>query len=290
MQTKRNILIGRIVSTICLTLIGIIWIIPLIWAFGASFKVDLLTDTDSFIPSSGNWYTGWYEQLLTFDSRAQYPVLRWALNSIIVSSVHTLLYLLIVSFAAYALVFMNWKFKNAIFMVILSSMMFPSIVTLIPVYQMLNSIGIAGNRTILYWVGLIFPGLGGVFGLFLIRSFFLGIPKELIEACKVDGCNNFQIFFKVILPVGKSAIFVAAIFAFLGNWNDYLLPFLLSQGATQTMGREWLTLPIGLAVLSGKTGDSAPLAGAVISAIPVMAVYLFTQKYIINGVSRSGIK
>lgn len=289
MGTKRSILIGRIVSTICLLILGVIWILPLIWALGASFKPDTITDINQIFPSFDNWTFEWYQLLFSFDG--EYPVLRWILNSFIVGCIHTILYLIIVSFAAYALVFLDWKFKNAIFTVVVSSMMFPGIITLVPLYNLFNSLGIAGNPTWVYLIGCILPGLGGVFGLFLIRQFFLGLPKELVEACKVDGCNNFQIFFRVILPIGKNAIFVAAIFAFLGNWNDYLWPQLIASGGVDVLGREWLTLPVGLSVLvSGRTGDTSPLAGAVISAIPVMIVYLFAQKYIINGVSRSGIK
>lgn len=289
MGTKRSILIGRIVSTICLLILGVIWILPLIWALGASFKPDTITDINQIFPSPDNWTFEWYQLLFSFDG--EYPVLRWILNSFVVGCIHTALYLIIVSFAAYALVFLDWKFKNAIFTVVVSSMMFPGIITLVPLYNLFNSLGIAGNPTWVYLIGCILPGLGGVFGLFLIRQFFLGLPKELVEACKVDGCNNFQIFFRVILPIGKNAIFVAAIFAFLGNWNDYLWPQLIASGGVDVLGREWLTLPVGLSVLvSGRTGDTSPLAGAVISAIPVMIVYLFAQKYIINGVSRSGIK
>lgn len=289
MGTKRSILIGRIVSTICLLILGAIWIMPLLWALGASFKPDTITDINQIFPSFDNWTFEWYQLLFSFDG--EYPVLRWILNSFIVGCIHTVLYLIIVSFAAYALVFLDWKFKNAIFTVVVSSMMFPGIITLVPLYNLFNSLGIAGNPTWVYLIGCILPGLGGVFGLFLIRQFFLGLPKELVEACKVDGCNNFQIFFRVILPIGKNAIFVAAIFAFLGNWNDYLWPQLIASGGVDVLGREWLTLPVGLSVLvSGRTGDTSPLAGAVISAIPVMIVYLFAQKYIINGVSRSGIK
>ena len=289
MGTKRSILIGRIVSTICLLILGAIWIMPLLWALGASFKPDTITDINQIFPSFDNWTFEWYQLLFSFDG--EYPVLRWILNSFIVGCIHTVLYLIIVSFAAYALVFLDWKFKNAIFTVVVSGMMFPGIITLVPLYNLFNSLGIAGNPTWVYLIGCILPGLGGVFGLFLIRQFFLGLPKELVEACKVDGCNNFQIFFRVILPIGKNAIFVAAIFAFLGNWNDYLWPQLIASGGVDVLGREWLTLPVGLSVLvSGRTGDTSPLAGAVISAIPVMIVYLFAQKYIINGVSRSGIK
>lgn len=289
MGTRRSILIGRIVSTICLLILGAIWIMPLIWALGASFKPDTITDINQIFPSPENWTFEWYQLLFSFDG--DYPVLRWILNSFVVGCIHTVLYLIIVSFAAYALVFLDWKFKNAIFTVVVSSMMFPGIITLVPLYNLFNSLGIAGNPTWVYLIGCILPGLGGVFGLFLIRQFFLGLPKELVEACKVDGCNNFQIFFRVILPIGKNAIFVAAIFAFLGNWNDYLWPQLIASGGVDVLGREWLTLPVGLSVLvSGRTGDTSPLAGAVISAIPVMIVYLFAQKYIINGVSRSGIK
>jgi len=287
MATKRSILVGKIVSTICLALLAAIWIIPIIWALGASFKPDLYTDTESLFPTAGNFTWEHYEYLITGE---EFPVLRWILNSFIVATISTVLYLIVVAFAAYALVFIDFKFKNLIFNIILASMMVPGIVTFIPMYNLMDSLGWAGAADATYFFSLIFPGLGGVFGLFLIRSFFLNIPKELIESCKVDGSNNFQIFFRVILPIGKSAIFVAAIFAFLGNWNDFMWPQQMSIGV-QMFQPELLTLPVGLAKLSGaKTGDVSPLAGAVISAIPVMIVYCFSQKYIIDGVSRSGIK
>lgn len=287
MATKRSILTGKIVSTICLALLAAIWIIPIIWALGASFKPDLYTDSDSLFPAAQNFTWQNYIYLI---SGSEYPVLRWILNSFIVAIVSTVLYLIVVAFAAYALVFVDFRFKNLIFNLILASMMIPGIVTFIPMYNLMDSFGWAGATDWTYFFSLIFPGLGGVFGLFLIRSFFLNIPKELVESCKVDGSNNFQIFFRVILPIGKSAIFVAAIFAFLGNWNDFMWPQQMSIGV-QMFQPELLTLPVGLAKLSGaKTGDVSPLAGAVLSAIPVMIVYVFSQKYIIDGVSRSGIK
>lgn len=287
MATKRSILTGRIVSTVCLVLLAAIWIIPIIWALGASFKPDLYTDADLLFPKAENFTWANYEYLLT---NSEYPVLRWILNSFIVASISTVLYLIVVSFAAYALVFIDFRFKNLIFNLILASMMIPGIVTFVPMYNLMEAFGWAGAADATYFLSLIFPGLGGVFGLFLIRSFFLNIPKELIESCKVDGSNNFQIFFRVILPIGKSAIFVAAIFAFLGNWNDFMWPQQMSIGV-QLFQPELLTLPVGLAKLSGaKTGDVSPLAGAVLSAIPVMLVYVFSQRYIIDGVSRSGIK
>lgn len=287
MGTKRSVLIGRIVSTICLLILAAIWIIPIIWALGASVKPDLYTDTDLLFPQPKNFTWANYQWLLT---NSQYPVMRWILNSFIVASVATLLYLIVVSFAAYALVFLDFKFKNLIFNIILASMMVPGIVTFIPMFNLMEAFGWSSSADWTYFCALIFPGLGGVFGLFLIRSFFLNIPKELIESCKVDGSNNFQIFFRVILPIGKSALFVAAIFAFLGNWNDFMWPQQVSL-VVQSVSPELMTLPVGLAKLSGsKTGDVSPLAGAVLSAIPVMIVYCFAQKFIIDGVSRSGIK
>lgn len=288
MGTKRSILIGKIVSTACLLVLAAIWIIPILWAFGASFKPDAFTDTNSLFPSIENFTWSNYEKLFTNPNS---PVLNWTLNSFLVAIISTALYLIVVTFAAYALVFIDFRFKNLIFNLILSSMMIPGIVTFLPVFDLLTKLGWAGAADWTYLFCMIFPGLGGVFGLFLIRSFFLNIPKELVESCKVDGSNNFQIFFRVILPIGKSAIFVAAIFAFLGSWNDYMMP---QQAATvvKLVDPSLLTLPVGLSVLSGNTtGDAfVPLAAAVVSAIPVMLVYIFAQKYIIDGVSRSGIK
>lgn len=124
--------------------------------------------------------------------------------------------------------------------------------------------------------------------MFLLRQFFLGIPKELVEAAKIDGLGNFGIFTRIVLPLSKSALLVAGLFSFMGSWNDYLWPQIVLMSADTAH----LTLPVGLSKISGTYNYDYGLtmAAAIISIIPVIIVYAFTQDKIIEGVSRTGIK
>jgi multiple sugar transport system permease protein len=161
--------------------------------------------------------------------------------------------------------------------------MIPTVINLVPLITMTIDFGWFGS-----WLSLIIPGLGGVFGLFLLRQFFLGIPYELIESAKIDGLNNFGIFLKIVLPLSKSALLVAALFAFMGNWNDYLWPLIQFSGVDANM---W-TLPVGLSKIAGTYNYDYGLtmAAAILAIVPVVIVYAILQDKIIEGVARTGIK
>jgi len=161
--------------------------------------------------------------------------------------------------------------------------MIPSVINLVPLITMM--IDLSWFNT---WIALIIPGLGGVFGLFLLRQFFLGIPYELVESAKIDGLSNIGIFFKIVLPLSKSALLVAALFAFMGNWNDYLWPLIILSGTEASV---W-TLPIGLSKIAGTYNYDYGLtmAAAILAIVPVVIVYAVLQDKIIEGVARTGIK
>ena len=206
------------------------------------------------------------------------------LNSFIVATASTVLYLVIVGLSAYAFVFMKFRFRNVLFMFMLFTMVIPGVATLTP--QLQNVANLKLSKTL--WA-LILPGLGGVGGLYLIRQFFLGIPKDLIESAHMDGASDFRIFRKVVLPVGKSVFFVQGLFCFMGSWNDLMWPQIILGTANMKL---W-TLQVGVAYLSGsKTANSIGLnlASAMFSAIPIILLYIFTQNQIIEGVASSGVK
>lgn len=283
MISKRRKNIAKGIAFICLFILAVIWMIPLIWGLGTSLKTnaDIANNTVGLIPSPGEWTFSRYINLFT---SKEYPVLRWLLNSFIVSGSHTLIYLIIISMAAYAFVFFRFKWRNQIFFVILATMMIPGIINIVPLYTMIVDFGWTHSL-----IALIVPSLGGVFGLFIVRSFFLGIPKDLIESSRIDGASNLQIFFRVVLPLGKSALMVAALFAFMGTWNDFLWPQVVMMGEPDR--NKW-TLPVGLNYMNGAINYDYGLvmAAAILSSVPVMIVYAFTQNKIIEGVSRTGIK
>lgn len=259
----------------------IIWLIPLVVGILGSF-----TSQDAFtyhpgqlIPSDG----------FTLDNykaffNGEQPVWRWMLNSFIVASANTLLYLLFAGLSAYALVFMKFRFRNVLFTFMLFTMVIPGVATLIPQIANVSRMGI--SRSLL---ALILPGLGGVGGLYLIRQFFLCIPKDLIESARMDGASDFRIFRRVVLPVGKSVFFVQGLFCFMGSWNDLLWPQIILGTNDPSL---W-TLQVGIAAqFSSKTANvmGLNLASAMFSAIPIILLYVFTQNQIIEGVASSGVK
>lgn len=268
------------ISFIILLIISIVFMTPLIWAIATSFKSvdDITYHITSLIP-----YNPTIENYTKLFNDEAMPIFKWLGNSAFVAITHTVLYLIFASMAGYAFGVLQWKLRDKIFWVLLLTMMIPNIINIIPLFTMIVD---------LQWfqklISLIVPGLGGVFGLFIIRSFFLGIPKELIEAGEMDGLNKFHIFIHIVLPLGKSAIMVAGLFAFLGSWNDYLWPTLALAGTEV----EQYTLPVGLSLLQGNNNYliGLTMAAAVTSIIPVVIVYCFTQDKIIEGVSRTGIK
>ncbi|MEG2342262.1 MAG: carbohydrate ABC transporter permease [Bacilli bacterium] len=284
MNNKTKKIISKTCAFVILALLAFIWLIPLLWAFGTSFKADVTLNPTSLFPAFGEWTGFRYVELLTNEN---IPMVRWFINSIVASSLHTVIYLLFIAMAAYAFVFIDFKMRSTIFFFLLASMMIPSIINLIPNYVMQGKFGWFENSYLIY-LSLIIPGLGGVFGLFLVRGFFLGIPKELIEASKVDGANDLQIFIRIILPIGKSALMVAAIFAFMGVWNDFMWPSLIFAG----IDKEFYTLAYGLTTVTGGQGadKGLPITASIMSAIPVIIVYLFAQNKIIDGVSHTGMK
>jgi multiple sugar transport system permease protein len=205
------------------------------------------------------------------------------LNSFIIASAYTILYLIVASFAAYAFSLFHFKFRDQLFWLVLATTMIPTVINLVPLITMMIDLQWFGT-----WWALIIPGLGGVFGMFLLRQFFLGVPKEIIEAATIDGLSKFGIFLRIVLPLSKSAILVAGLFAFMGNWNDYLWPLIVLTGSDVNA---W-TLPIGLSKIAGTYNYDYGLtmAAAILAIIPVVIVYALLQDRIIEGVSRTGIK
>jgi multiple sugar transport system permease protein len=268
------------ISFIILLIVCALWLVPLVWGFATSLKMpnDISLNPTRLIPEKITFMH--YEKLF---SRPDTPVMRWMLNSFIIATSHTLLYLIVASAAAYAFSILKFKFRDQIFWLVLGTTMIPTVINLVPLITMMIDFGWFGT-----WLALIIPGLGGVFGLFLLRQFFLGIPHELIESARIDGLGNFGIFMRIVLPLSKSAFMVTALFSFMGNWNDYLWPLIIFSGTDANL---W-TLPVGLSKISGTYNYDYGLtmAAALLAIIPVIVVYALLQDKIIEGVARTGIK
>jgi len=272
--------IRKRVSFSVLLVVCFLWIIPLVWGLSTSLKTDqdIANNPISLFPRE--FTISSYQELFT---KVDTPVMRWMLNSFLIASMHTVLYLIFASLAAYAFSVLKWKHKERLFWLVLSTTMIPAVINLVPLITMMIDFGWFGS-----WASLVIPGLGGVFGMFLLRQFFLGIPSELIDSGKIDGLGSFGIFTRIVLPLAKSAFLVTGLFAFLGSWNDYLWPLIVMSGEDVSLQ----TLPVGLSKIASTYNYDYGLsmAAAILSIIPVVIVYAFTQDKIIEGVSRTGIK
>ena len=279
-KTKLNIGERRrkVVAFILLTIISILCILPLLWAFGTSFKKNALTDVMSIIPKEFSFNN--YIQLF---SNEDAPVFRWMLNSVVISGVHTLLYIVIAALAGFAFGVAEWKGRNVVFGLLLATAMVPNVINLVPLYKLITSMELNGNP-----LALILPGLGGVLYMMLIRQYFMSVPKELVEAAQLEGAGMFRIFLQIEVPLCKSAFMVAAMMTFIGSWNDYLWPSIAMAGVST----ENLTLPLGIAKLLGDNNIQygMTMAGAVGSMLPTLIVYLFLQNKVIESVANSGSK
>lgn len=284
----------KIIAFVILLAVSVLFLLPLVYGVFGSVRTynDLSGHPESLFPTSVSAFTwdGYRElfsktQYVSTNANEYFPIWNWLLNSLIVAIGGTLVYLLIASFAAYAFVFLDFKYSNKIFYFLIGTMVIPGIVSTAPQLINMNMLGM--YKSIL---GLMAPSLGGVYGVFLIRQFFVGIPKDLIENASMDGASNLKIFFKVVLPLGKSALFVQGLFGFMGAWNDVQWAQLIIGGAPRTT---W-TLAYGLKVISdnAESAESMTLAfaSAVIAMIPIFIVYMVAQSKIIEGVANTGIK
>ena len=291
---KRGKKVSKILAFVILLLVSVIFLLPLLWGLFGSFRShdDFYLHPESFFPSNISAFTfdGYAElfsktEYVSSEANEYYPIWNWLFNSVIVAFGGTVIYLIIASLAAYAFVFLDFKYANKIFYFLICTMTIPGIISTTPQLINMNLLGV--YKTLL---GLIIPSFGGVYGVFLIKQFFTGIPKDLIENARIDGASNLKIFLKVVLPLGKSAIFVEGLFGFMGAWNDVQWAQLIIGNAPRTT---W-TLAYGLKVISDQCESyeaiTLSLASAIIAMIPIFIVYLVAQSKIIEGVANTGIK
>ncbi len=263
---------------IVLILVALIILIPLFWLLSTSLKPknELFTNAIQWIPT-----TPTLDNYTRLFANQQTPVGRWFLNSLAIASTTTLLVLAVDSLAAYAYARMQFPGRNILFGIMLLTLFLPGFMFIIPNFLTVNFLGLINN-----WGAVILPGLAGVFGVFFLRQFFEGIPRELEEAAEIDGANRFQVFYQIVLPLSRPALATLGIITFLASWNDFLWPLLVLKD------RQIQTLPPGLSTLqSAYTSDyGLIMAGAVVVAIPVLILYTLLQRYIVQSVASTGLK
>lgn len=249
---------------------------PFIWMLLTSLKpeTEIVRFPPALFPSKvtlHSYIDVWY----------RIPFLLFFKNSVIFSCGVTLISLLFDSMAAYAFARLSFNGRNQLFVLVLAALMIPVQVTMIPLFIMLNDWGWINT-----FYGLIVPRATNAFGIFMLRQFFIGLPKELDEAARIDGCSEFRLYWQMILPLAKPAIASLAVFHLMYNWNDLMWPLIM------TSSQEMRTLPAGLALFMGQHVVEYGIltAGAAITTAPLVIAFLSAQKYFIQGVAFTGLK
>ncbi|MCI0713133.1 MAG: carbohydrate ABC transporter permease [Chloroflexi bacterium] len=268
----------KALSYLCLMLIGMTMIVPFTWMISTSFKPKPETRRANFFPQEAT--TENYAYVMT---ETELP--RWYLNSIIVAVMSTVSVAFFDTLAGY--VFAKYQFpgKKIIFIMFLSSLMVPTEMLVIPWFIMSVHPPIGPTWVDTYW-GIAFPGLITATGVFLMRQFMQGVPDELLDAGRIDGVSEFGLFWRIAVPLSLPAIGALCIFNFLGNWNAFIWPLIA------TSAKEMMTLPVGLQFFSSENGSDWHLimTGASLSVIPLLIIVIIFQRYIIEGITLTGLK
>jgi multiple sugar transport system permease protein len=273
-MNRKAIRPGRIVTWTLLLIGGLIMITPLFYMFSTSLKSSAQVYDLRLIPAAPTLDN--YVAALA-DGR----FMRWMLNSAIIAFTVTLSNIFFDSLVGYTLAKFQFRGRYFIFLAILSTLMIPTEMLVIPWYLMSSKLGWLDS----YW-GIMFPGMMTAFGTFLMKQFFEGVPDDFLEAARVDGLNEFTIWWKVAMPLVTPAISALAIFTFLGNWTAFFWPLIV------TTSRELYTLPVGLSSFAVEQSIQWEMimTGAALATLPTLIVFLVLQRYIVRGVMLAGLK
>ncbi len=255
---------------------GLIMIFPLVWMVFSSFKTSLEVISIDFHLLPKTWTLENYAKVFE-----DLPMGRGYLNSFVVSSVITFLVLLSSTAAGYLFAKMKFKGRDALFFIVLASIMIPPQIVLIPLFILMNKFGWIST-----YQGIMFPFIMNAFGIFLMRQFMYGIPNDLLEAARIDGASDFRIYFTIIIPLVRSSIAVLGILIFLWSWDEFLWPLVMVND------NELKTLPLLMAHFTMAEGQfpGESMAASTLVIMPVLIVYAFFQRHFIRGLSMTGMK
>lgn len=255
---------------------AVLMLLPFLWMISTALMDDLevYQYPPTFVPSEPRWSN--FSEALDMQ-----PFGRFFLNTLIIAVCSVAGQLLFCSMAAYAFARLRFVSRDRIFALYLATMMIPAIVTIIPAFLLINMFGWMNT----YWA-LFSPTISSVWGIFLLRQFFMTIPRDLEDAARIDGASEFTIFRKVVLPLSKPALATLAIFAFMGVWKDFLWPLLVTNRV------DMRTVEVGIANFSTLYSTDWPhqMAAAVVVMVPIILVFLLTQKHFIRGITLTGMK
>ena len=275
-STEKSRLIVFAVSYIFLIIVGISMILPFIWMFSTSLShpdADVL-DVNRGLFSSFNWSN--YKIVMV-----EIRFARALFNSFLVTILVTVGQVFTSSLAAFAFARLNFTGRKQLFLGYLATMMIPSAVTIIPLFILFRILGLVNT----YWA-LILPGMFSAYGTFMLRQFFLTLPGSLEEAAIIDGCSTWRVYWHVALPLSKPALATLTILTFMGNWRNFMWPLII------TNTKDMFTLPVALSQFQEMYGIqwNLMMAGSVIMIIPMLAVFIFGQRFFVEGIQLGGVK
>jgi multiple sugar transport system permease protein len=255
----------------------IVMIAPFVWMLLASFKPE-----GEIRQSPPTWWPqaptiGNYEALF---SRLDFPA--YFTNSVVVAVITTAGNLLFCAAAGYALAKIPFAGRRVLFLLVLGTIMVPSIVTLVPLFVLVSNLNLVNT-----YAGLILPFMAQAFGVFLMRQFMLSIPDDLLEAARIDGASEFRIFWRIVLPLTRPAMATLGILTFLASWNNFLWPLVVATTENR------YTLPVALALYSigqNRARYDLLLAGSVVIVVPVLIVFILLQRHFVRGIATTGLK
>jgi len=272
----KAIKLQKIVFLAILGVMTLIYIGPFLFSLSISFNADknVFDWPIEIIPSDAtldNYKNVWKDL----------PFGKWLFNSVLVTTIQTISNVFFAALAGFTFARLEFPGRKFLFTLLLSSLMIPGIILLVPKFIVLNELSMINS-----YGGLILPGLVGVTNIFLMKQFFETIPKDLEQAALIDGCSYFRIFWQIFIPISKPALAAVAIYTFQGAWNEFLWPVIVSY--TEDM----YTLPLGMASLRHELLTDWPLlmAGTIMISLPTLAIFIIFQRYFVQGVSSSGLK
>ena len=269
-------MIRRYALTGFAALVALLVLMPLIWMVSVSFMApgEAATFPPPLFPSNPT-----LENYRTLFS--SYGIGRYLINSVVVSSLATLLALLFVVPAGYAFAKLRFTGRDAVFQALVAAMVVPGQIGMLPLFLELKAMGLVNS-----YAGALVPWLAGIFGIFLVRQFCLSIPTELLEAARIDGASEGLILRKIVLPALKPVLITLALFIFLGSWNDFMWPLIILAD------QDLYTLPVALAALSREhvQDNELMMAGSVVTVLPVLVLFLVLQRHYLDGLLAGSVK
>jgi sn-glycerol 3-phosphate transport system permease protein len=271
---------GRLAGYAAMALAVIVVGMPLFWMLSGSLKTtqEIFSFPPAWLPANPRWSN-------YADAWQAAPFDRFYINSLVIMIGGTSIKMVNAIFTAYALVFLRFPGKNIVFMVILAGLMVPEQVTILPNYVTLSDV--FGQSWINTYQGIILPGAAIAFGTFLLRQTFLGLPREVIEAARLDGCNHLRLLFDMVLPMSRSAVVTVTLLVAVAKWNEYLWPLIITT--TENMR----PLTVGLTYLVNRESNTQwgeVMAATVFVIVPLLIVFAFAQKLVIEGVTAGATK